>query len=296
MTPKDYKKWIPADESGILGKKAIQINDAGRLARAVFLHPLWGGTYRVNSDYACKREYMNSFLLFFIESGSLDYVYEGASFTAHAGDVVLLDCKNHNDYRSSGLTRFSYLHFQGNGVQAYADYLQDVNGPLFTDSQDAGDELTSILDQMRSGDVSLSRRQLDELLHRRLEHVLVLLTRRVDESLEVHYDDNVPPDLSAAIRYINRHFDSDVSIHALSKILNTSESQLSHAFKRHLDMGVHQFVLECRISHAKYLLTTSKIPIAQITKECGFTVSSHFSSSFKKLVGVSPSEFRREFS
>lgn len=295
MIPREYDKWIPRNEPGVLVPNNT-FNAPGRRAREIFLYPLWGGTYRVNTSYALKRDYMNSFLLFSVESGSMAFDYRGRSFTAGPGSIVLLDCKQHNDYRATSLSRFSYLHFRGDAAQTYIDYLYDNHGALFDDAQDIGEETSTLLDQIRSGHGSLTRNQYDEILHRRLEHVLILLTRRVDDAAETAGDENLPPTFAAAVDYINLHFNEDVSIRTLSRTLNTSESQLSHAFKRYLGMGVHQFALECRISHAKHLLTTTTMPISQVSEACGFTVSSHFSSAFKKLAKISPSEFRKKFS
>lgn len=295
MIPKEYDKWIPDNEAGVLIPNN-HFNTPGKRARAIFMYPLWGGVYRVNTSYAVQRDYMNSFLAFSVESGALEFTYRGSTFTAGPGAVVLLDCKQHNDYRGAALSRFSYLHFQGAAAQSFIDYLYNNHGPMFDNAQDAGEEITAILDQMRSGRGSLTQNQFDEVLHRRLEHLLILLTRRIDDSQSAGYEENLPPSFAAAVDYINDHFNEDVSIRTLSRTLNTSESQLSHAFKRYLGMGVHQFVLECRISHAKHLLTTTTVPIAQISEECGFTVSSHFSSAFKKLTGASPSEFRKKYS
>jgi AraC family transcriptional regulator len=54
----------------------------------------------------------------------------------------------------------------------------------------------------------------------------------------------------------------------------------------------HQFVLRQRISHAKFLLSSPDLSIAQIAVECGFANSGHLTQTFKRYVGLTPSEYR----
>lgn len=52
------------------------------------------------------------------------------------------------------------------------------------------------------------------------------------------------------------------------------------------------YVVKLRIEQAKKLLQTSDLPINTIAAICGFENTNYFSSSFKKVVGSSPKEYR----
>jgi AraC family transcriptional regulator len=47
-----------------------------------------------------------------------------------------------------------------------------------------------------------------------------------------------------------------------------------------------------RINHAKILLRTTRLPIADVARQVGMINHSHFANQFRKLAGVAPSEFR----
>jgi AraC family transcriptional regulator len=57
-------------------------------------------------------------------------------------------------------------------------------------------------------------------------------------------------------------------------------------------MGVtpHQYILQCRIDKAKYLLQHSELSIADIAARVGFCDQSHFTRYFKRIVGVTPKQ------
>jgi AraC family transcriptional regulator len=58
-------------------------------------------------------------------------------------------------------------------------------------------------------------------------------------------------------------------------------------------MTPHQFVTLRRISLARKLLASPNIDLALIALECGFADQSHFTMTFKRIVGATPHEYRR---
>ncbi len=54
----------------------------------------------------------------------------------------------------------------------------------------------------------------------------------------------------------------------------------------------HQYVIRRRIERAKQLLKQSDLRIVDIALACGFANQSHFSRHFRRIVGISPKEFR----
>ena len=60
-------------------------------------------------------------------------------------------------------------------------------------------------------------------------------------------------------------------------------------------MGVSpfQYLINIRIAHAKHLLSTSDMPIAQIATECGYDDPVYFSQVFKRITEFSPKEYRK---
>ena len=59
-----------------------------------------------------------------------------------------------------------------------------------------------------------------------------------------------------------------------------------------LGISPADFIRNVRLKHAAELLTSTKLPIAEISERVGFNSPRIFSSNFKKMFGVLPSEYR----
>ena len=98
---------------------------------------------------------------------------------------------------------------------------------------------------------------------------------------------------NAAVEYINRHYNEDMSVSELANKFFISPSYFSHLFKKNSGKGVIEYVNEVRIARAKSLLESDDTPIGDIALLVGFGDINYFSRKFKELTGVSPSEHRK---
>ena len=82
---------------------------------------------------------------------------------------------------------------------------------------------------------------------------------------------------------------------SLAKKYHISSSTLSHQFKKITGVSVFEYLVSCRLALAKAQLAKTKMRINEIVEECGFCDNSNFSRTFKKSVGMTPSQFRRTY-
>ncbi len=66
----------------------------------------------------------------------------------------------------------------------------------------------------------------------------------------------------------------------------------SRSFKQSTGLPPHQYILRRRIEHAKSLLKTNELGIAEIGQRLGFSDQSHFTLIFRKFVGATPARWR----
>ena len=96
------------------------------------------------------------------------------------------------------------------------------------------------------------------------------------------------------LRYISLHYnDPDVSVSAIARFLDISESHLSHIFKKETDCTLTGYLTDYRIRIATELLRDYRSKIYEVAQKVGYQDIAYFSSTFKKLVGVSPSDYQK---
>lgn len=100
--------------------------------------------------------------------------------------------------------------------------------------------------------------------------------------------------LRRTLEYIDAHLDQDLSLTNIAEAVGMSPYYFSRALKTSIGFAPHAYIVHQRITRAKKLLTETKIPVTEISAAVGYQNQSHFSTQFRKLVGVSPSLYRRK--
>ena len=100
----------------------------------------------------------------------------------------------------------------------------------------------------------------------------------------------------AAISYIESNYQNpELNTESVAQEIKTSRSTLYRAFMRDLSCPPTEYIEKIRIENAKALLKYSSHSIKSIAYLTGFSSPVYFSQMFKRSVGVSPKEYRKQF-
>ena len=99
--------------------------------------------------------------------------------------------------------------------------------------------------------------------------------------------------ISQTIYHINNNYQKSINTAKLCKISKMCKSSLMEYFKNATGTTPLQYQLHRRISQAALLLNDNKLNISEIALQCGFTDSNYFSRQFKRITGLTPSEYRK---
>lgn len=94
-----------------------------------------------------------------------------------------------------------------------------------------------------------------------------------------------------ALEYIRGHYQQNISVQDIADAVNLSEGYLRKCFKNELNSTVVDFLTNYRIHRSKELMREGYDKITDICIKTGFTSSQYFSYVFKKVEGISPSEY-----
>jgi transcriptional regulator GlxA family with amidase domain len=101
-------------------------------------------------------------------------------------------------------------------------------------------------------------------------------------------------EIGRTIDYIDANLSSNMSVAELAEVVGLGRAQFSARFRATTSMTPHQFVIIKRISKARQLIAEPNVDYSFVALRCGFASSSHLVSSFKRIIGLTPDEYRRQ--
>ena len=119
-----------------------------------------------------------------------------------------------------------------------------------------------------------------------------LLIRCFEETPE-NSNDPVDPRIEQACQYVSRNLAADVTLEDVARHVCLSPSRLAHLFRDQMGVNLVRWREDQRMILAKHLLQSTCLPIAKIASMVGYDDQMYFSRVFRKRVGASPSEFRK---
>lgn len=103
------------------------------------------------------------------------------------------------------------------------------------------------------------------------------------------------PLVARAKDYIFQHLHDAIQVCDMAKEFGVNPDYLSHLFRREENMTIKRYILNEKIYRSKNLLKYSDYGIREIGFYLGFSSQSHFTKTFREIVGMNPQEYRREF-
>lgn len=92
--------------------------------------------------------------------------------------------------------------------------------------------------------------------------------------------------------YIESHYMEDISLQDAAALLHYSDAYFCKFFKQNFRKSFIVYLSELRIERAKELLSDVTVNIKEIGQKVGYRDSSYFTKVFKRITGVTPSEYR----
>jgi AraC family transcriptional regulator len=113
---------------------------------------------------------------------------------------------------------------------------------------------------------------------------------------QVNLPDPTPPRwLARAEELLRESFAEHVTITELASAVGVHPVHLAREFRRFHHCTIGEYVRQLRVERACRQLNKTKAPLAAIAADAGFSDQSHFSRTFKRLIGMTPAEYRTNF-
>lgn len=267
-------------------------------------------TFAVSSpDAPVVRAHIHSAIeILFIHSGEFLIYADDVPYVAGAGDAVLFRSKTiHRIYSRQGDGSYYVLKidpglicdfsFPDQGYRYLIRFaLNDKNSKcLWSDREceDSGihralDILVREMDEMEYG--------FDIAMKLQTASILLCMLRSLNDAAEQDSsldNENIVRRIYNSMLYINAHYDENLTAEECSSQAFMSYSYFSRCFRRVSGKSFKEYLNNVRIKHAEKALLSGESSITEIASSCGFNSVSYFISTYKKIKGITPLEFRK---
>ncbi|NNV06148.1 AraC family transcriptional regulator [Geobacillus sp. C56-T2] len=256
-----------------------------------------------------KRHFRRTFSVFdllYVKQGCLYMTENGHPFSVGSGQYLLLipgrDHYGHLPCRER--TQFVWLHFLLPDFEVAADC--SINRQRVVEKEATYTEPIQYrfairqygeLKQRERAEQLLSQivepnvdRDIDRPLRQLLLFVEFLWLLQKQELSVPNASEQVS---AAAVAYIEKHFHEPVTLEGLARELRFHPDYVTRCMQKTMGMGFSRYLAYYRLSKAKQWLAETNETIEAIAKRVGIDDSAYFSRLFKKMEGMTPTEYRR---
>ncbi|MGL5695133.1 MAG: helix-turn-helix domain-containing protein, partial [Peptostreptococcaceae bacterium] len=140
--------------------------------------------------------------------------------------------------------------------------------------------------------------QRDIRQYKKSEEIFSNLNNSILSLLDMAYilvNNNHLSVLKSARDYIDNNYEKKISIEEVAEHVFMSTSYLCYLFKTKLNCTVNDYIIRVRIEKSIELMKKRELNVNEIMTKVGFSSQSHFTRTFKKVIGVTPGNYRNKF-
>ena len=253
------------------------------------------GTYRLKNTKKLptwRPKGRLDYQLLYIVSGKTHFFFNGKERIVTAGHMVLIPPRKEQryDYFGAEKPEVYWVHFTGSEVKnILRKYEIPMDDPVFYSG--ASSTYAYLFKEMIH-ELQTCRTGFEELLTMYLRQIFLLVQRTRQEQRPT-VSTYIQEEMEYARRYFNEHYNEPISIQDYAESRNMSVCYFQRNFKQIVNHTPMQYLLTIRVNNATSLLETTDYSMAEIAAIVGYEDPLYFSRLFRKLKGVSPSEYRK---
>lgn len=127
-----------------------------------------------------------------------------------------------------------------------------------------------------------------------LKEVIEVLENRLFSISKVISFNSSDKSIKRIVKYIENNYYTDLKLELLADIFNYNSAYLGKVFKNNIGMSFNTYLDNIRIDQAKKLLMEDNLKVYQVCEKVGYKNIDYFHSKFKKYVGVSPLNYKKQ--
>jgi AraC family transcriptional regulator of arabinose operon len=253
------------------------------------------GTYRLKTRPKLPTYWQKGrrdYQILYVANGKTHFWFDGKEEIVSAGHMVL--------YKPEEIQKYVYylednpevfwIHFTGSDLKnilAYHGISLDEHVFYCGVLPDYKALFRKIIQELQ-----LCRYGYEDYIASLFNDILLLVDRQQHEQKKA--TGNVQEQIERAAAYFNENYNIKISIDDYAESLHISTNWFIHNFKQYAGMSPAQYILSLRMVNAQSLLERTTYNIKEISEIVGYENPLYFSRVFKKEIGKSPAQYRKE--
>lgn len=253
------------------------------------------GTYRLKTRPKLPTYWQKGrrdYQILYVANGKTHFWFDGREEIVSTGHMVL--------YKPEEIQKYVYylednpevfwIHFTGRDVKnilAYHGISLDEHVFYCGVLPDYKALFRKIIQELQ-----LCRYGYEDYIVSLFKDILLLVDRQQHEQKKTI--GNVQEQIERAAAYFNENYNTKISIDDYAESLHISTNGFIHNFKQYAGMSPAQYILSLRMVNAQSLLERTTYNIKEISEIVGYENPLYFSRVFKKEIGKSPAQYRKE--
>lgn len=261
-----------------------------------FLQFNTAGDITVKAGHELQSRTINDYeLVYFPKGGQTVYTTETEHYELKHPSIIMTRPQEVHRYTfdKDRSTRHMFIHFHPNAPMLQREYtLLHAHHPVITlDDQSIIPQLFSHIFTCFHHKPGRWRARAQFMFLTIIEELEVLLTTESSRIMS----NPLPPQIYTVMQYIDQHLSENLTISRLAQSLDWSHEHFTRTFTQHIGVTPKGWINKRRIERASQLLLQSTSPIKEISKAVGYQDEYYFYRLFRKLMGMTPSNYRKKY-
>lgn len=256
------------------------------------LYPVSFGNYREARGHEMQRQHHDDFLLIYCVKGKSDLWVDGEYRLVQGGDIVLLPPGIGHQYKTRDEDPWTiyWLHFTGEDAALASEHAGFTAGSC-VQAFGIHPKLIQDFDRLiecRTGGYQINISIYSAALLRQILGYIALLRPSVSSTRSSQLN------LDTVHAFMQENLHTRLDLETLANEVNLSKFHFVSKYKELTGLSPIQHFLHLKIERACYLLDITQQSVSEISYSLGYEDSYYFSRLFKKVMGISPTRYRRK--
>lgn len=257
--------------------------------------------YASNKTYHVTEHWHEDLEYLYIIDGELKYNVNGKSIILHSGEGICVNSKRiHSNYSIPGKSCAYYCSITHPSLLCNSKYIeQTYMAPLLGSNSfdyillNRNDWTHIIIDEME--------RLFEDSDPKIVELDILETSFRIWKTIYKHVE--LPPitanpaslkigAFKSMMLFIQDHYMENISLEEIAAAGNMGKTLCSKLFKKYVSKTPGEYLIYYRIQRSIDLLTKTDLSITEISYATGFSSASHYTKTFREMIGCTPSKFR----